>query len=177
MTYTSIIHTLSDEDRKNYIVRVKLTINTIPLPQSINMKVNPPRYFFGYYSICLGDQVVSNAEIQFPSQLLLLWQSPDAQLGAAASSNQTAGAANSAQVTQLDQEITALVALLSFTPTTLTPVSLSPSTPTPVAFSGCPYDNVKVSLIPTITDYTITTLTTPAGSPSGYTPQWLLLSP
>jgi hypothetical protein len=177
MAYTNITHELSDDDRKNYVVRVKLVINTIPLPQSINFKVNPPRYFFGYYSICLGDQVVSNAEIQYPSQLLLLWQSPDAQLGAAASSNQSAGAANSAQVTQLDQEITALVALLSFTPTTLVPVPLSPTTPAAVGFSGCPYDNVKVSLIPTITDYTLTTLVTPVSSPSGYTPSWTLLTP
>jgi hypothetical protein len=177
MAYTLITHTLSDDERKNYVVRVKLVINTIPLPQSINYKVNPPRYFFGYYSVCLGDFVVSNAEIQFPSQLLLYWQSPDAQLGASNSSNQTAGAANSAQVTKLDQEITALVALLSFTPTTLVPVPLSPTTPAPVGFNGCPYDNVKVSLDPNITDYALTTLVTPVTSPTGYTPSWTLLTP
>jgi hypothetical protein len=154
---------LSDAVRSNDYLRVVITFNTIPSNVSVNLKVNPPRYFMGYATICLGDFVLAQTEIQFVNQVLVSWKSVDAQL---ASFNFITAKAVATDMVAFSDILSPPVKIGTLVPGSLTAASCL----------ACPFDNVKISLSPEWGDYTLATYTRSVSLDPDYVPQWEVLT-
>lgn len=129
---------LTDSERSNKRVALTCQILSGAPTRYVNTRINPPRGFYGYATIWMGDAVYEVRELQYPTQILYIWESAEAQ------SNVNSYELGGISGTNLQS----LVAILN--PTILLG-SLTTVNPSPCNTPGCPVSQVDLVLADGVT--------------------------